>query len=74
MEGKRSISLNLTEDEYSFLKRMSDRSSDGGKVYLSNAKILRSLIRLLQHIKLEAKEVKNEDQLLQKLEDAIRQV
>lgn len=74
MEVRRSISLSLTRDEYSFLKRIVDRSSDGTKAGLSNAKILRSLIKLLQRMKLEALDVKNEDQLLQRLEEAIKQI
>ncbi len=74
MEGKHNISLSLTKDEYSFLKRIVDRSSDGRKARLSNAKILRSLVSLLQYLKLELSNVKNEDQFLQMLEKVIRQI
>lgn len=74
LEEKRSISLSLTRDEYSFLQGIIKRSSDGRKASLSKAKILRSLIKLLQHLKLEISDVKNEDQLLQRLEKAIGQI
>lgn len=74
LEEKRSISLSLTKDEYSFLQGIIKRSSDGKKVSLSTAKILRSLVRLLQHLKLEISDVNNEDQLLQRLEKAIEQI
>ena len=72
--GGKHISLSLTRDEYSFLRKIVERSSDGKDVKLSNAKVLRSLIRLLQSLKLETSQVKNEDQLLQRLEEAIKQI
>lgn len=68
----RNISLHFTEEENrSMLNMMEQYSSDSGS-RISRGMILRSLIRLLQQLKVDVSGVKTEDQLLRHLKDAVK--
>lgn len=67
-----NISLHFTEEEHSFVLNMVKQCASDGGFRVSKGTILRSLIRLLQQLHVDASEVKTEEQLLQRLQDAVK--
>ncbi len=71
LRASRNTSAYLTEEEYSFITSLVKHSMGDESPKISKGAVLRTLIRLLQHLQVDMSGVKNEDQLLQRLEDAI---
>ena len=67
-----NTSFRLTEEEHSFITNMAEQCSDGAGPEESRGKILRTLIRLFGHLDVDLSGVRTEDQLLQRLQDAVR--
>ncbi len=72
MEDSRNISLNLTETEYSFITSMADQFAGKGAPQVSADAILRAMVRLLQQLKVDVSGISTEDQLLERLQDAMQ--
>ena len=72
LRASRNTSLYLTEKEYSFVTSIAEHSVSHGDPGISRGSILRTLIRLVQHLEVDMSGVKTEDQLLQRLEDAVK--
>lgn len=72
MRASRNTSLYLTEKEYSFITSIAEHSASNEDPGISRGAILRTLIRLVQHLDVDMSGVKTEDQLLQRLEDAVK--
>jgi hypothetical protein len=71
LRASRNTSLYLTEKEYSFILNIAEQSAVNGRSGVSKGAILRTLLRLLQHLEVDMSGVKTEDQLLQRLESAV---
>ena len=71
MEGICSISLNLTEAEYSFIMNMADQFANKDTPAVSADAILRTMVRLLQQLKVDVSGIDTEDQLLNRLQNAM---
>ncbi len=72
MRASRNTSLYLTEKEYSLVASIAEHSVSDGNPGISKGAILRTLIRLIQHLDVDVSGVKTEDQLLQRLEEAAK--
>lgn len=72
MRASRNTSLYLTRKEYSFVTSIAEHSASDRDPGISKSAILRTLIRLVQHLDVDMSGVKTEDQLLQRLEDALK--
>ena len=72
LRASRNTSLYLTEKEYSFVVNIVEHSASDGDTGISKGAILRTLIRLVQHLDVDMSGVKTEDQLLQRLEEAAK--
>lgn len=72
MEGSCNISLSLTGAEYSFLTNMLDQCASKSVSGMSVDAILRTMVRLLQKLEVNVSGVRTEDQLLGRLQDAVR--
>lgn len=72
MRASRNTSLYLTEKEYSFVTSIAEHSARDRNPGISKGAILRTLIRLVQHLDVDMSGVKTEDQLLRRLEDAVK--
>ena len=72
MEGSRNISLNLTEAEYSFIMNMADQFAGKDIPAVSANAILRTMVRLLQQLKVDVSGIDTEDQLLDRLRNAMQ--
>lgn len=72
MRASRNTSLYLTEKEYSFVTSIAEHSASDRAPGISKGAILRALIRLVQHLDVDMSGVRTEDQLLQRLEDAVK--
>ena len=68
----RNISLHFTEEEHNFILNTAAQYLHDGGVRISKGAILRSLVRLLQQLEVDVSGVKVEDQLLQRLQDAVK--
>ncbi len=71
MRASLNTYLELREQEYSFILNIIKQCGSKGGSQMSCEAILRALIRLLQHLNVDVSEVKTEDQLLQRLQEAI---
>ena len=71
MKANINTSLNFREHEYSFILKLAEQCASNGGFQISRSEILRVLIRLLQHLKVDISGVKTEDQLLQRLQGAV---
>ena len=67
-----SLNLTITKEEYSYILDMAKRGANGGDTGLSKDAILRAMIRLLQRLRVDVSGVKTEDQLLERLQNAVR--
>ncbi|MFC1717622.1 hypothetical protein ACFL6S_28430 [Candidatus Poribacteria bacterium] len=72
MADSRNISLNLTKTEYSFIMTMADQCAGKGAPEVSADAILRAMVRLLQQLKVDVSEISTEDQLLERLQNAVQ--
>lgn len=72
LRASRNTSLYLTEKEYSFVTNIAEHSTSDRNPGISKGAILRTLIRLVEHLDVDVSGVKTEDQLLQRLEDAVK--
>ncbi len=72
MRTSRNVCMYLTEEQCSFLLNIAGECANEGVPGLSTQGILRTLIRLLQHLEVDVSGVRTEDELLQRLEDAAR--
>jgi hypothetical protein len=71
LRASRNTSLYLTKKEYSFILNIAEQSAVDGSPGVSKGAILRTLVQLLRHLEVDMSGVKTEDQLLQRLEDAV---
>ena len=71
MRANFDASFNLRKKEYSFILNMARQCEGNGGSQMPIGDVLRALIRLLQHLDVNVSGVKTEDQLLQRLKDAI---
>ena len=60
----------LTEEQYYFLQNIAERCASEDGAGLPQSAILRTLVMLLQHVKVDITWVRAEDELLQRLEEA----
>ena len=67
-----SLDLTITKEEYSYILDMAKRGADVDDTALSKDVILRAMIRLLQRLPVDVSCVKTEDQLLERLQNAVR--
>jgi len=72
LRTSRNVSMYLTEEQYSFLLNIAAECANEGGSGLSTQAILRTLIRLLQHLEVDVSGIRTEDELLQRLEDAAK--
>lgn len=72
METKRNISLKLTQEEYSFISEVAKQCAGDSTSGFSESMVLRALIKLLRHLEVDFTGAKTEEQLLQRLLEAIR--
>ena len=72
MRTSRNVCMYFTEEQCSFLLNIVGKCANEGVLGLSTQGILRTLIRLLQHLEVDVSGVRTEDELLQRLEDAAR--
>ena len=72
MGCSRHISLRFTEKQDFFVLNMIEQSTCNGSSGISKAAILRTLIRLLQHLDVDVSGVDTEDQLLARLQNSMK--
>lgn len=72
MRASLNTSLKLKEQEYSFILDIIKKCESSGGGGLSKTAIFRALVRLLQQLDVDLSGVENEDQLIQRLQDAIK--
>lgn len=70
--GASNIALHLTEKEHSFIQNISKQCRMDSIYDKPEDAILCTMIRLLQHLELDVSGIKTEDQLLDRLQGAIR--
>ena len=71
MAVNRDLCLYLTEEQYSFLQNIAEKCASEDGAGLPQAAILKTLVMLLQHMKVDVTGVRTEDELLQRLEEAV---
>ena len=72
MTSSNNTSLHLTQKEYAFMQNMAEQCAGSGSYEISTATILRTMVRLLQHLEVNLLEVETEDQLLERLQSALK--
>ena len=72
LSGVRNLHIDLTAEEYSFITNMVKQCNSNGRCHFSERGVLRTLIRLLEYLTIDPSNIETEDQLLQRLEDALR--
>ena len=71
LRNERDVCLYFTEEQFSFLMHIAEQCADGDDNSLTEEAVLRALVRLLQQMKVDMTGVETEDEMLQRLEDAI---
>lgn len=71
MRNDQNVCLYFTEEQFSFLMHIAEQCADGEDNSLTEEAVLRALVRLLQQMKVDMTGVKTEDEMLQRLEDAL---
>jgi GAF domain-containing protein len=71
LKNDQDVCLYFTEEQFSFLMHIAGQYADGDDNSLTEEAVLRALVRLLQQMKVDMTGVKTEDEMLQRLEDAI---
>lgn len=71
MEDSLNTTLNLRRQECSFILNIAEQCAVNSDSKISKGAILRTLIRLLQHLEVDVSGVKTEDQLFQRIQNAI---
>jgi hypothetical protein len=66
-----SLSLYLTESEYSFISEILEKCARHNGTVISESAILISLIKLLQELDVDFSGVETEDQLLARLQNSL---
>ena len=66
-----NMSFRLTEREHSFITNMAEQCAEGNGSEESKCRILRTLIRLFEHLDVDLSGVRTEEQLLKRLQDAV---
>ncbi len=72
METNYNTSLHLTQREYFFILNMAKRGANDGVTELSKGAVLRAMVRLLQQLRVDVSGVRTEDQLLERLQNAVQ--
>ena len=71
LKNDRDDCLYFTEEQFSFLMHIAEQCTDGDDNSLTEEAVLRALVRLLQQMKVDLTGIKTEDEMLQRLEDAL---
>jgi hypothetical protein len=71
LRNDQNVCLYFTEEQFSFLMHIAEQCADGEDNSLTEEAVLRALVRLLQQMKVDMTGVKTEDEMLQRLEDAL---
>jgi len=71
LKNDQDVCLYFTEEQFSFLMHIAEQCADGEDNSLTEEAVLRALVRLLQQMKVDVTGVKTEDEMLQRLEDAL---